>query len=152
VELFAAEVATVLLVGTPVLVFVKLVQMLAAQRLTFARRGSRGAKAESVGWLLLAAVDSHTLALWSTFANQPMDLCGQYRPDLGNNVHIASGGFFDFPRNAQCVWPEASVAVTPWPLNVFTALFFAAAVAVTTHAAVRAYRRSHVDCTSSELR
>lgn len=137
-EQFASDVATLLLVATPVLVLAKLVHGFSAQRMSFAPRDSRGAKVELVAWLLLAAVDSHTLALWSAFANQPEDLCARHRPALGGDVHISGGDFFDYPVTAECVWPGESVTVTPWPLNILTALFLVAALAVTAHAAIRA--------------
>lgn len=138
-ERFAGDIGITLLVGTPLLVFVKLVCALATQRLSFAPRGSRRAKVELVGWLLLGAIDSHTLAVWSNIAHQPEDLCSRHRPDLDENVYISGGDFLDYPVTAHCVWFSGErVSVTPWPLNIVTALFVAAAVAVTTYA-VRAY-------------
>jgi len=140
--------ATLLLFGTPLLVLAKLVHGLATRRLSFAPRGAR---VELVAWLLIGTVDSHTAALWSSAANQPADLCSRYRPALGENVHISSGDFFDYPVDARCVWPgRESVSITPWPLNVLTAAFFAAAVAVTAYFAIRAYRRN--TATSGEQR
>lgn len=67
-EQLAGEISLMLLAGTPFLVLAKLVHALATWRLSLARRGSRLAKAESVAWLLLAAVDSHTMAPWSGLA------------------------------------------------------------------------------------
>jgi hypothetical protein len=138
VEQFASGVATLLLVATPVLVAAKLVHAFVTRRATLASRGSRGARVEPVAWLLLGALDSHTFALWSSFANQPEDLCASYRPDLGTDVHIDSGGFFDYPVTANCVWPQETVAVTPWVLNVLTALFLVSAAVVTVHTVLRA--------------
>ncbi|MCT2582456.1 hypothetical protein [Actinophytocola gossypii] len=142
-EEFASDIALMFLVCTPLLVFAKVVHGLAAQRLSFASRGSRGVKVELVAWLLLGAVDSHTFALWSGVANQAEDLCAKYRPELGDNVYLSGGYFFEYPVNVQCVWPAGgTVTVTPWPLNAATALFAAAAVTVTAYTVISAYRRS----------
>jgi hypothetical protein len=67
-EQFAGEISLMLLAGTPFLVLAKLVHALAMWRLSFARRGSRLAKAELVAWLLLVAINSHTVAPWSSLA------------------------------------------------------------------------------------
>jgi hypothetical protein len=141
-EQFANDLAILLLVGTPLLVFAKTVHALATRRVSLAPRGSRGVMAELVAWLLIAAVDSHTFALWSTVTNQPEDLCARYRPDMGADVYLDGGYFFDYPIDVQCVWPDGgSVNVVSWPLNVATALLVTSAAAITAHAAVRAYRR-----------
>ncbi|TDV36084.1 hypothetical protein [Actinophytocola oryzae] len=140
-EQLANDVALLLLVGTPFLVLAKLVHGLAAQRPSFAPRRTRGAKVELVAWLLLGTVDAHTFALWSNATLQAQDVCTRYRPELGSDVYLSGGYFFDYPVSVRCVWPGGqSVEVTAWPLNVLTALFAAAAVAVVAHAVFR--RRS----------
>lgn len=129
-EKFAFTVSVLLLVATPPLVLAKLLHGLVTRRLTFARAGSRRSRAELVAWPLLGAVDAHLLALLSGFANQAEDLCTPLRPELGTEVYITDGGFFDYPVDVRCVWPgHESVGVTPWPLNALTALFLAAALA-----------------------
>jgi hypothetical protein len=134
-ERFASDIGISLLVGTPLLVFVKLVFLLATQRLSFAPRGSRRAKGELVGWLLVGAVDSHTLALWLTVTNQPESRCLPHRPDLDTDVYLSTSDFLDYPVTVHCVWFSGErVDVSPWLLNIVTALFVAAAVAVTAHA------------------
>ncbi|GAB3496559.1 hypothetical protein [Amycolatopsis cihanbeyliensis] len=141
-EQLASDAAVMLLVGTPFLIFAKIVHGLATRRVSLAPRGSRGARAELVVWSLIAAVDSHTLALWSSVANQPEDLCAPYRPAMGADVYLDGGYFLDYPVEVRCVWPDGgSVNVVPWPLNVATALLFVTAVAIAAHAGVRAYRR-----------
>ena len=132
---FAGDVAVLLLVGTPLLVVAKLVHGLASGRASFARPGSRRARAEPVAWLLLGAVDAHTAALWSTFANQAEDLCRRYRPDLGDDVRLDGGDLLDYPVDVRCVWRAGeSVAVTTWPLDAVAALLVLAAVAVAARA------------------
>ncbi|WP_216216097.1 hypothetical protein [Amycolatopsis aidingensis] len=140
-EQFASETATLLLFTSPLLIFAKIVHGLATRRVSLAPRGSRGVKAELTGWLLLAALDAHTLALWSAFSYEPESLCARYRPGSASGAYLTDGRFFEYPVQLRCVWPDGgSVNVVPWPLNVATALFAAAALAVVAHAAVRAYR------------
>lgn len=152
-ERIANDLALLLLAVTPLLVLVKLVHGLTRRRATFAPRGSRRARVEPVAWLLLAAVDSHTAALWSTIAHQAEDLCGRYRPDLGDDVHLSGGYFFEFPVDVRCVWRSGeTAAVTTWPLDALTEVFVLAAVAVPVIARVRRSRRHGARPTSDQSR
>ncbi|WP_019853028.1 hypothetical protein [Actinopolyspora mortivallis] len=87
-EDFAIEFTTLLLFATPLLILLKILQMLVTQRLPLVARGSGGAKGELVAWLLLATLDSHTAALWSDFTIQPEDKCQRYGFSSNSQVYI----------------------------------------------------------------
>ncbi|WP_019816193.1 hypothetical protein [Saccharomonospora saliphila] len=144
VEDLAFELATLLLVGTPLALLGKLVHALTTRRHSFAPPGTRRARAEPVVWLLLGAVDFHVLAFWSTFTLQPEDLCTPHALSIDTGVRRAEGSFFAHPAESRCVWPDgSSVNMVPWPLNAGTAVCVAAAVAVAGYGIVRSRRRRH---------
>lgn len=139
-EQFAFDAGSWLLLATPLLILAKIMHGVATQRISLAPFGTRLAKVEAVTWLLIVAVDFHMLALWSSFANQPEDVCGRYRPEMGADVRLTDGHIFGFPVEIRCVWPGGhSANLVPWPLNAATAVFFTAALGVAAHASVRAY-------------
>ncbi|SDJ67183.1 hypothetical protein SAMN04487820_101187 [Actinopolyspora mzabensis] len=141
-EDFAIEFTTLLLFATPLLILVKILQMLLTQRLPLLARGSGWGMFELVTWLLVAALDSHNLALWSGIANQPEDVCETNPWKLSSDVYIESSSLFDYPVTTHCVWPDGhTMSLVPWQLNAATLLFFTTAVAVTAYAALRAHRR-----------
>lgn len=140
---FGSEVATLLLLATPLLIFAKVVHGIVVGRVSLARRGSLWVKAELGAWSLLAAIDTHILTLWLASAHQAEDLCMRYRPQMGTDVYLDGGYFLEFPVRVRCVWPDGeSMNVASWPLNVLTAVFFTAAVAITAYTAVQGFRRS----------
>ncbi|ASU79982.1 hypothetical protein CDG81_18870 [Actinopolyspora erythraea] len=141
-EDFAIEFTTLLLFATPLLILVKILQMLLTQRLPLVSRGYGWAMFELVTWLLVATLDSHTLALWSGIANQPEDVCEPNAWKPSSDVYIESSSFFDYPVATHCVWSDGhTMSLVPWQLNAATLLFLTAAIAVTAYAAVRAHRR-----------
>lgn len=141
-EDFASELANLLLLLTPLLILVKILQVLLAQWFPLAPRGAGWARVELVAWLLLATLDSHTVALWSDFTIQPADKCQRYGFSSDSHVRVAGSSFFDYPVVTRCVWPDGDTkTLVPWGFNITTAVFLTAAVAIVVHAAVRAHRR-----------
>ncbi|SDJ67128.1 hypothetical protein SAMN04487820_101184 [Actinopolyspora mzabensis] len=140
-EDLASEFATLLPFGTPWLVLGKLLRCLAMGRFSLARRGSSWTRGELVTWLLVATLDSRSLALWSGIANQPEDVCEPTAWEPTPGVRIESSSLFYYPVTTHCVWPDGhTMSLVPWQLNAATLLLFTVTVAVFVRTAVRAHR------------
>ncbi|GAA2334826.1 hypothetical protein GCM10009854_08260 [Saccharopolyspora halophila] len=126
---------------TPMFLLVKVAHAFIRKQVLFSSRGSPKVPFEVAAWLLLGVLDCFFVAGSYGFFLDPEDSCGQ-----GTGARLLHAEILGYQYSVQCVYPDGSMDANqvPWQVNLTTAVFAVAAVAVIAFAVGRLLvARSH---------